>query len=61
MAWDGEWPLSTEQEELSQHEVGARAWSWAQDCNPFELNDQDAVNDFVPGYRSSLMVIGWRR
>lgn len=44
-----DWPLSPAQEDLFRTEVGARAWSWAQDCNPFEINDPEEVLFFVLG------------
>lgn len=41
------WPLSPTQEAVFTAELGERAWSHAQDCNPFELNDEDDVLAYV--------------
>ena len=34
------WPLSDDDEGVFRDELGERAWSWAQDCNPHELNTE---------------------
>ena len=42
------WPLSTEQEALYAIELGYRAWTWAQDCNPYEMNSEEEIQDMIP-------------
>ena len=42
-----DWPLSKDQEDLFAAELGNRAWSWAEDCNPYELNDIQEVMAFL--------------
>ena len=39
---------ATPQEGLFVLEVGARAWSWAQDCNPYELNEEGDIMVMIP-------------
>jgi hypothetical protein len=36
-----------EPEDPTEHEIGERAFSWAQDCNPWESNDPEDVRAFL--------------
>lgn len=30
-------------------EIGYRAWTHAQDCNPYEINPLDEIRAYIPG------------
>lgn len=44
----GEFEREWSKDRVTAVEVGYRAWSHAQDCDPYEANSLDEIRDYIP-------------